>query len=103
MIIENKENIKKIIMKPSASCFCPLGQDWYRIDFNIEFIPKNYYPDYCDVQIFISNNINKKELTIEKAVDILYNYFQKEYNPENITIQANVNIVQSHFPVIVIK
>ena len=103
MKILNKQNIKKIIMKPSASCFCPLGQDWYRIDFNIEFIPKNYYPDYCDVQTFILNNINKKELTIENAVDILYNYFQIEYSPENITIQANVNIVQSHFPVIVIK
>lgn len=103
MIIENKQHIKQIIMKPTASCFCPLGLDWYKIDFNISFIPQEYYPDYCDVQKFISNNINKQQLTIEEAVDVLYNYLQKEYLPENLTIQANVNVVQSHFPVIVIK
>ena len=67
MIIENKQKIKKIIMKPTASCFCPLGQDWYKIDFNISFMPKDFYPDYCDVQNFISNNINKQQLTIEEA------------------------------------
>ena len=103
MIIENKQKIKKIIMKPTASCFCPLGQDWYKIDFNISFMPKDFYPDYCDVQNFISNNINKQQLTIEEATDILYNYLQEDYLPENLTIQSNVNIVQSHFPVIVIK
>lgn len=103
MKILNKQKIKQIIMKPSASCFCPLGQDWYKIDFTINFIPKDYYPDYCDIQLFISQNINKQQLTIEDAIDILYKHLQEKYLPENITIEANINIVQSHFPVIVIK
>ena len=103
MKIKNKQNIKQIIMKPTVSCFCPLGQDWYKIDFDISFIPRDFYPDYCEVQNYILNNINKQQLTIEEAVDIIYDYLQKEYLPEDLTVQANVNIVQSHFPVIVIK
>ena len=103
MKIKNRQNIKQIIMKPTVSCFCPLGQDWYKIDFDISFIPRDFYPDYCDVQNYILNNINKQQLTIEEAIDIIYNYLQKEYLPENLTVQANVNIVQSHFHVIVIK
>ena len=100
--IENKEKINKIIMKPYATCLCHIGQDWYLNKFEIEFIPENYYPDYMEVEKWINENIEGKELNIEQAVDMIYSHLMR-YEPFDITVRSVVKDCKTHFNVIVEK
>lgn len=100
---ENKQRISKIIIKPEAICFCPLGNDWYTNEFEIEFIPNEFFPDYCDIEKFLNVQIRGKSLIIEDAVSMFYNYLEAEYKPLALKVAAYVNDVTSHSPVVVIK
>lgn len=100
---ENKQKISKIIMKPKAICFCPLGNDWYTNEFEVEFVPDKTFPDYCDVEKFLNTVIRGKSLIIEDAVSMFYNYLKAEYDPLALKVTAYVNDVTSHSPVVVIK
>lgn len=102
-MIPNKENITKIIMKPFAECLCAIGQDWYHIQFIIEFFPDKFYPDYMDITKYISKEISGKELNIESAIDLLGSMLQSTYSPKELKITGIVNDVITHFPVEVIK
>ncbi len=100
---ENKQKISKIIMKPKAICFCPLGNDWYTNEFEVEFVPDKTFPDYCDVEKFLNTVIRGETLIIEDAVSIFYNYLKAEYDPLTLKVTAYVNDVTSHSPVVVIR
>ena len=102
-MIPNKENITKIIMKPSAECLCAIGKDWYHIQFEVHFTPVEYYPDYMTVAKYISDNISGKEMNIETAIDTLGKMLKTTYNPSLLTVKGIVNNVVTHFPVEVIK
>lgn len=102
-MIENKEKITKIIMRPFAECLCAIGQDWYHIQFEVIFTPTDCYPDYMDVAAYISQNISGKELNIESAVDMLGTMLKTTYRPEALTVKGIVDKVVTHFPVEVIK
>lgn len=100
--IENKEKINKITMKPFATCLCHIGQDWYLNKFEIEFYPNNYYPDYMEVDKWINENIEGKELNIEQAVDLIYWHLMK-YEPYDVFVKSIVEDCKTHFNVIVEK
>ena len=100
--IKNLQNISRVIMRPFAECKCAIGRDWYHIDFEIVFIPRNYYPDYMDTTDFISKNINGRELNIEEAVDVIFEHL-RTYEPMGLSVTANVESVTTHFPVSVTK
>ena len=102
-MIENKENITEIIMKPFAECLCVIGKDWYHIQFEVHFTPVEYYPDYMTVAKYIGNNISGKEMNIETAVDTLGKMLKTTYNPSLLTVKGIVDKVVTHFPVEVIK
>lgn len=102
-MIENKEGIKKIIMKPTACTLCAIGQDWYRSNLEIEFIPDRYYPDYMEVQDWIMKEIDGHEMNIETVIDKVYNFIKHEYLPKDLRITNHVTGCKSHFDVIVIK
>ena len=99
----NEQNISKIIMKPKAICFCPLGDDWYTNEFEVEFIPNESFPDYCDIEEFLNEQVRGKALIIENAVSIFYDYLKNEYEPSALKVTAYVNDVTSHSPVVVVK
>ncbi len=101
--IKNKENIKQIIMKPTACTLCAIGQDWFNSEFVITFIPNEYYPDYMQVQDWIMTNIDGKEMNIETAANEIYKFIEKEYAPKALTVENHVNACKSHFPVIVTR
>lgn len=102
-MVQNKENITEIIMKPFAECLCAIGKDWYHIQFEVHFTPVEYYPDYMTVAKYISDNISGKEMNIETAVDTLGKMLKTTYNPSLLTVKGIVDKIVTHFPVEVIK
>lgn len=100
--INNTESINKIVMKPQATCLCQIGQDWYLNNFTVEFYPNDYYPDYMEVEAWINKNIEGRELNIEHAVNLLYN-FLNEYSPAALRVTSTVTDCKTHFDVVVSK
>lgn len=96
--IENKENISEIIMHPTACVKCQIGKDWYKIEFDVIFIPADYYPDYMEINEYIMHDIDGKTLNIEQAVKMLYDHL-KQYNPKALAVTANVYGNKVHFDV----
>lgn len=102
-MIENTQKIKKIIMKPTAITKCEIGQDWYQNCFEIVFIPNESYPDYMQVEAWIMQNIDGKELNIEDAVNNIYRYLYDVYSPKELHVIDKVVGNKVHFDVIVEK
>lgn len=102
-MIQNKEKITSIIMKPFAECLCEIGKDWYHIQFEVDFTPNKTYPDYMDVAEYISKEISGKQLNIEAAVEKLGSMLWDQYKPMSLTVKGIVDKVITHFPVEVKK
>lgn len=96
--IENKEKVSRIVMKPTAVAKCKIGQDWYKMAFEVEFIPGNCYPDYIEVNDFIMEHIDGKELNIEEAARIIYDLLSI-YNPISLTVTNHISGCKTHFDV----
>ena len=99
--IKNIENVSLIIMRPSAYTKCQIGQDWFYNDFEVSFMPGEYYPDYIEVNDFVQENIEGKELNIEQASRILYD-FLPEYQPFELSVTDHIRNCKTHFDVDVI-
>lgn len=96
--IENKENVSKIVMKPTAISKCKIGQDWYKMAFEIEFIPRDFYPDYIEVNDFVMKEIDGKELNIEEAAKMLYEMLSA-YEPRSLKVTNHITGCKTHFDV----
>lgn len=96
--LTNKEHVKEIIMKPTACVFCRIGKDWYSCRFVALFYPALYYPDYMEVQQFITEHIDGHELNIEEAGRVLYDHL-KEYEPDDLIVTVEVEDCKTHFDV----
>lgn len=89
-MVENTYEIKEIQIKSTAKCFCPLGKDWYTNNFTIQFAPGEHIPDYCEMDKWIDQNINGKELIIEAAVSMLHTYLKETYKPLDVIVESHV-------------
>lgn len=103
MKIENSQNIGEIVMYPIAVCKCAIGQDWYTNRFTVTFVPGNCYPDYMDVDAWLTENVRGKEFNIEDALEVFGQYLLKEYDPVHLSVETEVKDVLTHFPVRVKK
>ena len=101
--IKNIEQVKRITMKPTAITKCAIGQDWYKHELVITFVPSHCYPDYMQVEEWIMNEIDGKELNIEEVVDKVYNKLTIEYEPEELHIKDFIYGNKVHFDVVVEK
>ena len=99
--LKNKENVSQIIMKPTAITKCKIGQDWFKSEFECLFTPGDYYPDYMEVDWFISTVIDGHELNIEEAARLLYDFLQ-EYEPTALKVISHITGCKSHFNVDVV-
>ena len=90
-MIENVKKISSIRIESEAKCYCPLGQDWYTNHFTIDFEPDQYFPDYCQVDKWIDENINGKHMIIEDAVDMLHAYLKDTCMPYTCVVTSYVN------------
>lgn len=96
--LENIEKVKRIIMRPTACVKCQIGQDWYQCEFEVDFIPDEYYPDYMEVESFVIREIDGKELNIEQAAKILKDHLL-QYEPKQITVTNHIHGCKTHFDV----
>lgn len=106
-MFKNTQGITKIIFEPKTTHnFCPLGQLYcdelekqgqprmlphYTNHFRITFVPGEVVCDYIDVEKWIAKNINDKELIIEDAVSMLYDYVMETYKPEKLLVETYVD------------
>lgn len=102
-MIKNVEEIKRIIMKPTAITLCDIGNDWYQNRLEIEFVPDAVYPDYMQVQAWIMEHVDGKRLNIEQVVYMVYKYLLDTYQPKELHIKDIVLGNKTHFDVIVEK
>ena len=101
-MLENKQGIREIEMFPTAQCYCPLGDDIYSNQFKVTLRPDRFFPNYCDIQAWIGENIEGKALIIEDAVDRLYEHLLRTYAPKSLEVRSHVDDA-GHFPVTVVK
>lgn len=90
-MFKNEQKITKIVMSGSSHNFCPLGQANYTNRFSMEFYPNEMIPDYLEVNSFIKENINDKELVIEDAVAILFDYLVATFEPKGLKVSSLVS------------
>lgn len=90
-MINNSQQISLIEANKRISLYCPIGKDYYTADVYIKFSPNDYYMDYIVLDQFL-NNMSGLSLTIEEAVENIYNELQK-YKPKktSVTIEAFSN------------
>ena len=90
-MVENTFGINDITIESKAKCYCPLGQDWYTNQFTVNFYPGRYIPDYCEMDNWITANINGKSMIIEEAVARLYEYLRDTYMPIELCVESYVD------------
>ena len=101
-MLENTQGIREIVMCPVVMCYCPLGKDCYYNQFKVTMRPDKFFPNYCDIQAWIYDNIEGRPLIIEDAVERLYEHLSVTYAPKSLEVSSRVDDA-GHFPVIVIK
>lgn len=101
--IKNTQGVSLIIMRPVAYTKCEIGQDWYRNKLDIEFVPGEVYPDYMDVNSWIMENIDGKEMNIEDVVEKIYDFIRDDYSPKELCVTDEIKGCKTHFDVTVIK
>lgn len=99
-MILNNQNISVIEADKRISLYCPIGKDYYTADVKIRFLPNAFYMDYIDLDKYL-NNLSGLSLTIEEAVENIYNELQR-YLPKkaSVSIEAFSN---THLHVTVTK
>jgi hypothetical protein len=102
MKLENKEKVRLITMYPVAHTLCAIGQDFYKYEFKIDFVVGRYYPDYMDVEKWVMNNLDGKELNIEQGMRLFYDWLVESYEPLDLTMLATVKDAKTHFAVEVV-
>lgn len=100
--IKNTQKIKEIIMRPTVYTKCVIGQDWYKSDLTITFVPNGSYPDYIEVNEWLMTYIDGKEMNIEDVVNEVYKML-KEYDPLRLEVENDIRDCKTHFDVTVIK
>lgn len=95
----NNERVKRIIMHPTACVKCQIGQDWYKCEFEVEFIPNGYYPDYMEVSRYVEENIDGQEMNIEQAAKMLCDFLKEAYEPKAVSVCNHIKGCKTHFDV----
>ena len=102
MLIENTQGITQIIYRTKTRNYCPIGKDWYTSNIQAQIEPDNIIPDYIDLDKFVAEQINQKEMIIEDVVNALYNHISAEYKPKSLTVTIHVDDA-AHSEVVVSK
>lgn len=95
----NVEQVRKIVMRPTACVKCQIGQDWYKCAFEVTFVPNRLYPDYIEVGEFIEEEIDGHEMNIEQAAKVLRDFLLNVYEPKEVCVCNHVTGCKSHFDV----
>ena len=98
--LENKEDIDGIFFERTIYPLCPLGDDTYSAKISVWFVPREFYPEYIELDEEIQK-LGGKELTIEELCETVFSIMQ-QYEPVNLDIEIEAKS-NKHFPVTVEK
>lgn len=98
--IDNTQGVQRIEFKLHVVCFCTIGKEWYNMDVRCIVDVGDYYPDYCDIQRYINDNIQGKGLTIEDAL-FKVKEFMGQYNFKHTQVIGETSGIKGHPDVIV--
>lgn len=99
-MINNTQLINEIICNKTIYPFCPLGNDFYKADIEIAFMPNKYYFDYMVLDERISK-LSGQSLTIEDLAKSVFDIV-KVCKPVGLKVIVKA-LSDKHFPVTVIK
>lgn len=77
--------INNISTERDLVCHCPIGDDDYKANVKINIQPNKYVPEYISMTTYL-DNLNGRDLTIEKLADTIYNAFKRELEPDTVSI-----------------
>lgn len=98
--LENKESVNEIYFEKAITPFCPLGDDYYIAKISVWFVPKEFYPEYCELTAEIEK-LSTRPLTIEQLCETVFSIV-KQYEPGNLDVEIEAKS-EKHFPVTVTK
>lgn len=87
---ENTAQVLSIQYYKSCRCYCPLGKAWYTNNFTIDIEPADRLIDYLDIDAFIAEEIEGKELIIEDAAAKLKAYIKAAIDPVSVEVTTDV-------------
>ena len=102
MEIHNSQGISKITYNQITHNYCPIGRDWYTSNVRIEMAPGFLIPDYMELDKFIKDSINQKEMIIETVVEQIYLFIEEHFKPKWLRV-TNTVVDAAHGEVAVTK
>lgn len=97
----NTTGVDMIRFKLNVQCRCPVGNAHYIYQVSVSMVPGEVVPDYVEVEKYM-RGMSGRRLTIEAAVGEVFEYLEREYNPESQCVSIYCDDAV-HFPVTVSK
>ena len=95
------QKLGNIHMSFEMQLYCPQGFEYYTAQFDVDFVPNQYIPDYCELDKLFREKCGS-EMIVEDAVAWVYGFLEKEYSPESLYVKMSVQNAL-HFDVTVEK
>lgn len=87
----NRMNISIIGFRKSVRCWCPIGKSFCTYEIDASMSPDATIPDYMEVEGYVNNSINGKDLTMEDAAAMVRDYLVNEYRPKRVSVSLTCN------------
>lgn len=97
----NTMGVDMIRFKQNVQCWCPIGNAYCTYQVSVSMVPGEVVPDYVEVEKYM-RGMSGRRLTIEAAVGEVFEYLEREYNPESQCVSIYCDDAV-HFPVTVSK
>lgn len=99
--LKHTQGLSNIHMCFEMQLYCPQGLEHYTGTFDVDFIPGDFIPDYCELDKLFREKCGSN-LIVEDAVAWVYNTLMNEYSPADLNVSMSVQNAL-HFDVTVEK
>lgn len=100
-MFENTYGITNIEYSGNVKCYCPLGNDWYYADIQIEIENPEMIPDYCDIDSYL-DSLNGQSLILEDICQQIFSFTEMQIKSGQILIKIFTDNA-THSPVSISK
>lgn len=99
--LKHTQGLSNIHMHFEMQLYCPQGFEHYTGTFDVDFVPGDFIPDYCELDKLFREKCGSN-LIVEDAVEWVYNTLKNEYSPVGLKVTMSVQNAL-HFDVTVEK
>lgn len=99
--LKHTQGLSNIHMHFEMQLYCPQGFEHYTGTFDVDFVPGDYIPDYCELDKLFREKCGSN-LIVEDAVEWVYSTLMDEYSPIDLNVKMSVQNAL-HFDVTVEK